>query len=261
MTTDNQLLMRMQGVKLAFGDKEILRGLDLGLHREETLVILGQSGSGKSTLLRLLLGLLKADDGSIMFKDEEITKLPRPQLNRLRATIGMVHQNAALIGSITVGRNLAFPLEELSRKTTAEIDAIVNAKLALVGLEDARDKLPDELSGGMRKRAGLARALVLEPELILFDEPSSGLDPLNTAIINKLIIDLRLQHHVTAIVVTHEMDSAFRVASRMVLLDEGRIAEDAAPDAFRQSANPAVVKFLGHFSTHAKEASDANPQK
>jgi len=261
MTGPGALLMRMQGVQLAFGDKKVLCGLDLSLQREETLVIMGQSGSGKSTLLRLLLGLLKADAGSILFKDEEITTLPRRQLNRLRAMIGMVYQSSALLGSFTVGRNLAFPLEEISAKTSAEINAIVEAKLELVGLADARDKLPDELSGGMRKRAGLARALVLEPELLLFDEPSAGLDPVNSAIINGLIIDLREKHHVTSIVVTHDMDSAFRVASRMLLLDEGRITEDAAPAAFRRSANPAVRKFLGHFSVPAKEASDADPQK
>lgn len=251
----------MQGVKLSFGDKAVLNGLDLSLQREETLVIMGQSGSGKSTILRLLLGLLKADDGSIRFKDQEITKLPRPQLNRLRATIGMVYQNAALIGSITVGQNLAFPLEELSQKSSAEIATIVDAKLALVGLADVRDKMPSELSGGMKKRVGLARALVMEPDLVLFDEPSAGLDPVNTDIIDALIADLRQKHHVTSIVVSHDIDSAFRVASRMVLLDEGKIMEDAAPDAFRQSANPAVRKFLGHHASQAQEAVHADPQK
>ncbi len=261
MTNPDTLLMRMQGVQLAFGDKEILRGLDLDLQRGETLVIMGQSGSGKSTLLRLLLGLLTADAGSIQFKGEEITTLPRRQLNRLRAMIGMVYQNSALLGSLTVGRNLAFPLEEISDKTTAEINTLVAAKLELVGLADAKDKLPDELSGGMRKRAGLARALVLEPELVLFDEPSAGLDPVNSASINGLIIGLREQHNVTSIVVTHDMDSAFRVATRMLLLDGGRIAENAAPDAFRRSANPAVRAFLGHHAVPAREATDADPSQ
>lgn len=252
-------LLRLRGVRLSFGAKAILQGLDLNVYREETLVIMGQSGSGKSSLLRLLLGLVKADAGSIIYKDEEITTLPRRQLNRLRGKIGMVHQNAALLGSLTVGQNLAFPLEELSAKTPAEIAAIVEAKLDLVGLRDARNKLPAELSGGMRKRAGLARALVLEPELVLFDEPSAGLDPVNTASINELIISLRREQHITSIVVTHEMDSAFRVASRIVLLAAGKITEDAAPDAFRRSANPAVRRFLGHYSANPEETAHANP--
>ncbi len=261
MTAENQELMKMTGVKLSFGDKVILKDLDLSLNREETLVIMGPSGTGKSTLLRLVLGLLKADEGSITVKGEETTRLPRPQLNRLRATIGMVHQNSALIGSSTVARNLAFPLEELSEKSSTEIATIVDAKLALVGLSDAKDKLPSELSGGMKKRIGLARALVLEPELVLFDEPTAGLDPVNTTIINELILDLRLKHRVTSIVVTHEMDSAFRIASRMVLLDDGKIAEDGSKESFRDSGNPAVQKFLGHYSSHFKEVSHGDPQK
>lgn len=245
----------MRGVTLSFGEKSVLRDLDLCLNRGETLVVMGKSGSGKSTLLRLVMGLLEADAGSIRFKDEEITKLPRREMNRLRATIGMVFQNAALIGSITVAQNLAFPLEELSDKTPEEIASIVDAKLELVGLKDACDKLPSELSGGMRKRAGLARALVLDPELVLFDEPSAGLDPINAEIINDLIIDLRETHHVTSIVVTHEMDSAFRVATRMVLLDEGKITEEGTTEAFRRSANPAVREFLGRRASQAQGGS------
>jgi phospholipid/cholesterol/gamma-HCH transport system ATP-binding protein len=251
----------MQGVKLSFDDKTVLKGVDLSLEHKETLVVMGKSGGGKSTLLRLIMGLLMADEGSIRFKDREITRLPRPEMNRLRATFGMVFQNAALIGSITVARNLAFPLEELSDKTREEIAAIVAAKLELVGLKDAGEKLPSELSGGMRKRVGLARALVLDPELVLFDEPSAGLDPINAEIINDLIIDLRETHHVTSIVVTHEMDSAFRVASRMVLLEDGKITEEGSPEAFRKSENPAVREFLGRHSNHASEAKNANSQK
>src|SRR5271169_307191 len=193
MSAPPEKLIEMRGVKLQFADKVILDGIDFSVQAQEVLVIMGLSGGGKSTLLGILMGLLKPNAGSVLFKEEDLTKLSRPKLNEVRTHIGMVYQNAALISSMNVRENIGLPLKELSDKDEKEIDSIVDQKLELVGLKDARDKLPSELSGGMQKRAGLARALALEPELVLFDEPSAGLDPINSKHIDDLIIQLRDQ--------------------------------------------------------------------
>ncbi len=237
-------LVEFRGVRLAFAEKVILEGLDLAVRRGERLVILGQSGSGKSTLLRLIVGILAPSAGTITFAGRDIPRLSRAKLNLVRQRIGMVYQYSALISSLTVRDNLALPLEELTRKTPAEIDAIVDEKLDLVSLLDAKDKLPSELSGGMRKRAGLARALVLEPQLILFDEPSAGLDPVISAVIDELIISLTERTGATSIIVTHEMDSAFAIATRMAMLYEGSIIADGGPADFKKSENPVVAQFI-----------------
>ena len=176
--------------RLAFEDKVILEKLDLKVARGERLVIMGQSGSGKSTTLRLIMGILRPTAGRVFFKGEEVTRMNRTRLNRMRQRIGMVYQYSALISSLSVRDNLALPLEELTDKTEKEINEIVEEKLALVGMEDTRAYMPSELSGGMKKRIGLARALVLEPELILFDEPTAGLDPVVSSVIDELIICL-----------------------------------------------------------------------
>ncbi|MEI6032954.1 MAG: ATP-binding cassette domain-containing protein [Verrucomicrobiae bacterium] len=243
-------LVEMRGVRLSFAEKAILESVDFSLPAREVLVIMGLSGSGKSTLLDLLLGLLKPDAGSILFGGEELTGLSRPKLNAVRKRLGMVFQNSALISSMDVGGNVALPLTELSGKSRDEIRAIVDQKLELVGLQDARGKLPSELSGGMQKRVGLARALSLDPELVLFDEPSAGLDPVNSKIIDELIIQLRDEHKVTSIVVTHEMESAFAVATRMAFLHEGKMILEGTPDEFKNSTNPDVSAFLSSYSAH-----------
>jgi phospholipid/cholesterol/gamma-HCH transport system ATP-binding protein len=205
---------------------------------------MGQSGSGKSTLLRLILGILRPNFGSIFFKQFEITKLSRRKLQRIRQHIGMVYQYSALLSSRTVRDNVALPLEELTDKSRAEIDKIVDEKLDLVGMKDSKDLLPDELSGGMRKRVALARALVLEPELLLLDEPSAGLDPVIASVINELIISLSEKSKVTSITVTHEMESAFRIATRMAMLYQGKIIEEGEPEQFKQSKDPVVAQFI-----------------
>jgi len=207
-------------------------------------VILGLSGCGKSTLLSIIMGLLKPNAGKVLFKSEDLTKLSRPKLNEARTHIGMVYQTAALISSMNVRDNIALPLRELSDKNDKEIDSIIDQKLELVGLKDAKDKLPSELSGGMQKRVGLARALTLDPELVLFDEPSAGLDPINCQLIDELIIQLRDKQKVTSIVVTHEMDSAFAVATRMAFLHEGKIILEGTPEEFRKTENDIIRKFL-----------------
>jgi phospholipid/cholesterol/gamma-HCH transport system ATP-binding protein len=205
---------------------------------------MGQSGSGKSTLLRLILGLLRPNSGSVFFKRFEITGLSRRKLQRVRQHIGMVYQYSALLSSRTVRDNVALPLEELTDKSRAEIDKIVDEKLDLVGMKDSKDLLPDELSGGMRKRVALSRALVLEPELLLLDEPSAGLDPVIASVIDELIISLSEKSKVTSITVTHEMESAFRIATRMAMLYQGKIIEEGEPEQFKQSKDPVVAQFI-----------------
>src|SRR5438046_7684852 len=229
---------------MQFEEKKVLDGVSLRIEPEERLVIIGQSGSGKSTILRLILGTLRPNSGSIFFKQFEMTRLPRRKLQQVRRHIGMVYQYSALLSSRNVRDNMALPLEELTDKSRAEIDKIVDEKLDLVGMKDAKDLLPAELSGGMRKRVSIARALVLEPELVLFDEPSAGLDPVIASVIDELIISLSEKSKVTSITVTHEMDSAFRIGTRMAMLYQGKIIEQAEPEEFKQSENPVVAQFL-----------------
>ncbi len=252
MSDNKEMLVELRGIKLQFGEKVILDDINLSLAGEEVLVIMGLSGSGKSTLLSLLTGLLKPNAGSVEFKGADLTSLSRPALNDVRTHIGMVYQNAALISSMSVAENIALPLQELSKKSATEIAETVAAKLELVGLGEDGDKLPSELSGGMQKRAGLARALALDPELVLFDEPSAGLDPINSKLINDLIIHLREKQKVASIVVTHEMESAFTVATRMAFLHEGKILLEGTPAEFRDSDDPTLQPFLQSYSNHAK---------
>jgi len=200
--------------------------------------------------MSILMGLLKPAKGEVLFRNEDLTKLSRRKLNEARTHMGMVYQNAALISSMTVRENVGLPLEELSDKSGPEIDTIVDQKLELVGLKDTRDKLPSELSGGMQKRVGLARALAMEPGLVLFDEPTAGLDPINTETIDDLIVQLREKQEVTSIIVTHEMESAFAVATRMAFLYEGKIILEGTPDEFRHSEVPIIAKFLASYSEH-----------
>jgi phospholipid/cholesterol/gamma-HCH transport system ATP-binding protein len=237
-------MVELRDVHMQFEEKKVLEGVSLDVQPQERLVIMGQSGSGKSTILRLILGILRADSGSIFFKQFEINRLNRRKLQQVRQHIGMVYQYSALLSSLTVRQNVALPLEELTDKSRNEIDKIVDEKLDLVGMQDSKDLLPDELSGGMRKRVALARGLVLEPELILLDEPSAGLDPVIASVVDELIIGLTDKSKVTSITVTHEMESAFRIATRMAMLYEGKIIEEGEPEKFKQSKSPVVAQFL-----------------
>ena len=229
---------------MQFDEKKVLDGFCLKVEPQDRLVIMGQSGSGKSTILRLVLGTLRPTSGSIFFKQFEITRLRRRKLQQVRRHIGMVYQYSALLSSRNVRDNVALPLEELTDKSREEIDQIVDQKLELVGMKDAKELMPSELSGGMKRRVSLARALVLEPELILFDEPTAGLDPVIASVIDELIINLTEREKVTSITVTHEMASAFRIGTRMAMLYQGKIIEDAEPEKFKQSKNPVVAQFL-----------------
>jgi phospholipid/cholesterol/gamma-HCH transport system ATP-binding protein len=237
-------MVELRDVHMHFEEKKVLEGVSLDVQPQERLVIMGQSGSGKSTILRLILGILRPDSGSIFFKQFEINRLNRRKLQQVRQHIGMVYQYSALLSSLTVRENVALPLEELTDKSRSEIDKIIDEKLELVGMTDAKDLLPDELSGGMRKRVALARALVLEPELILLDEPSAGLDPVIATVVDELIISLTQKSKATSITVTHEMESAFRIATRMAMLYEGKIIEEGEPEKLKESKNPVVAQFL-----------------
>ena len=244
MSANNSHMVELRDVKMQFEDKKVLDGFSLTVNPEDRLVIMGQSGSGKSTILRLILGMMQPDAGSIFFKQFDITRLRRRKLQQVRHHIGMVYQYSALLSSRNVRDNVSLALEEVTDKSSKEIDKIVDEKLDLVGMKDAKELMPSELSGGMKKRVSLARALVLEPELILFDEPTAGLDPVIASVIDELIISLSEKSEVTSITVTHEMASAFRIGTRMAMLYQGKVIEDADSEKFKQSKNPVVRQFL-----------------
>jgi phospholipid/cholesterol/gamma-HCH transport system ATP-binding protein len=237
-------VVELRDVVMQFDEKKILDGVSLTIEPLDRLVIMGQSGSGKSTILRLILGILPPTSGSVFFKQFEISRLNRRKLQQVRSQIGMVYQYSALLSSRNVRDNVALPLEELTTKSRDEIDKTVDEKLELVGMLGAKQQMPSELSGGMRKRVSLARALVMEPELILFDEPSAGLDPVISSVIDELIISLTETSKVTSIIVTHEMDSAFRIGTKMAMLYQGKIIESGPPEQLKESKNPVVAQFL-----------------
>ncbi len=237
-------VVELRNLRLQFDEKRVLDDVSLVVEPLDRVVVMGQSGSGKSTILRLILGILAPTSGSVFFKQFEISRLPRRKLQQIRTRIGMVYQYSALLSSRTVRDNIALPLEELTKKSRDEIDRIVDEKLEMVGMSGVKEQMPSELSGGMRKRISLARALVMDPELILFDEPSAGLDPVISSVIDELIISLTEQSKVTSVIVTHEMDSAFRIGTKMAMLYRGKIIEVGTPEQFRQSTNPVVSQFL-----------------
>jgi phospholipid/cholesterol/gamma-HCH transport system ATP-binding protein len=237
-------VIELVDVALRFGEKEVLSGVNLSVNARDRLVVLGQSGGGKSTILRLVLGILKPTSGNVKFKGLDVGRMGRRRLNKMRQKIGMIYQYSALISSLNVRDNLALPLEELTDKTTAEIDELVMEKLTMVGMADTRDKMPSELSGGMRKRVGLARGIMLDPEVILYDEPSAGLDPVISSVIDELIVELSEKIGATSIIVTHEMESAFKIATKMAMLFQGKVLAVDTPERFRDHNDPVVAQFI-----------------
>lgn len=216
-------VLSVRGLTKSFGSQQVLTGIDLDIYSGEVMVIMGGSGCGKSTLLSHLIGSVTPDQGSVKMFGKEITTMSERELNGLRKRFGVLYQSGALFSSLSIGDNIALPLKEHSDLDASTIDIIVKIKLEMVGLREHADKLPAQISGGMKKRAGLARALALDPQILFYDEPSAGLDPVTSAQIDRLILDLAGKIGVTSVVVTHEMDSAFTIADRMCMLDKGKI--------------------------------------
>jgi phospholipid/cholesterol/gamma-HCH transport system ATP-binding protein len=236
--------IRTRGLHKAFGEQVVLNDVDIVAKRGETLMVLGRSGTGKSVLLKLLIGLQKPDAGEIEIDQQQITSLPLEEMNQLRKKIGFLFQSAALYDSLTVEENVAFPLRRHTKMNKQERRERVQELLARVGMEKALKKLPSDISGGMKKRVGLARALALDTDIMLLDEPTAGLDPITTAEIDDLIRDLQQERGITSIVVTHDMRSVQRVADRVALLNQGSIVMEGTPDDLQRSDDPFVRKFM-----------------
>jgi phospholipid/cholesterol/gamma-HCH transport system ATP-binding protein len=237
--------IQVQNITKKFHGRTVLDQINMDVNEGETLVILGGSGSGKSTLLRLMIGNEQADGGMIIGPHgKNVCGMTDAELTEYRKSIGVLFQSGALFNSMTVAENVALPLHEHTDLPPSTIDIMVKIKLELVGLREHADRLPSELSGGMKKRAGLARAVALDPKVLFYDEPSAGLDPVTSHEIDVLIRDLNRKLGVTSVVVTHEMDSAFRIADRMVLLDRGKFIVSGTPDELDQSTDPLVRQFV-----------------
>jgi len=237
-------MISLRNLRVNYGEREILHGLSFEVLRGETLVILGGSGSGKSTLLRTLVGLEKPSSGEIWVKGKNLAAISSTEMNEIRKRMGMSFQGGALFGSMTVGENVALPLREHTMLEEPTIEIIVRLKLDQVGLAGFETYMPSQLSGGMKKRAAVARAMAMDPEILFFDEPSAGLDPIIAAGVDELILELKKAFHMTIVVVTHELASAFLIADRMVLIDKGNIVAIGSKEEMRSSTHPRVRQFL-----------------
>lgn len=237
-------MIRLANVCKVYDGKYALRDINLNIKKGETVAVIGGSGSGKSTLLQLLVGLIRPDSGEIYIGGQETTKLTEKELDKVRLNMGMVFQYSALFDSMTVGENVAFGLREHKHLPEVEIQRIIREKLDLVGLPGVENKLPGELSGGMKKRVGLARAIAIEPEIIFYDEPSSGLDPITTTKIDELIVDMQHKLGVTSVVVTHDMASACRIADRIAMVYEGELIAVDTVKKFQELQDERVQAFF-----------------
>jgi phospholipid/cholesterol/gamma-HCH transport system ATP-binding protein len=234
----------VKGLRKSFGEQQVLKGIDLAVNKGEILAVLGKSGTGKSVLLRLLIGLEKPDAGSICIRGQETSNLRMDQMNEVRLKIGFLFQEGALYDSLTIAENVAFPLRRHTKMSDAERQEKVRSLLNSVGLDKDLEKMPGSISGGMRKRVGLARALALDPEILLFDEPTAGLDPITAAEIGTLVQKQRDERKVSSIVVTHDMHAAHYFCDRLVMLKEGNILLTGSFDDFQKSKDPFVAQFL-----------------
>lgn len=228
----------------SFGGLSVLRGVNFTVEKGESMTVIGGSGSGKSVLIKHIIGLLFPDKGRVIVDGQVMNELDEFGLNELRKKFGMLFQGAALFDSLTVWENVGFPLKQHTKRSDKEIRKIATEKLALVGLKDVEDKMPSELSGGMKKRVGLARAICMDAEIILYDEPTTGLDPITADSINDLIVDLRRKLGVTSVAITHDMQSAYKISDRIAMLYKGEIQEIGAPDQIRNTTNPIVRQFI-----------------
>lgn len=242
--SSNGDLIRIEGLCKSFGPKKVLTGLDLGIERGETMVVIGGSGTGKSVLLKHIIGLLRPDGGEVYVDGEAVSGLDEKGLNRLRRRFGMLFQGAALFDSMNVEENVGFALTRHSMMSMAEIAERVAGCLEMVGMPGIQKLHPSELSGGMRKRVGLARAIALQPEIILYDEPTTGLDPIMADVINNLIVEMQERLKVTSIAITHDMVSAYKIADRIAMLYQGKIIEIGTPDQIRNTSNRVVEQFI-----------------
>src|ERR1700681_821486 len=242
METDTMISVR--DLRVNYGDREILHGINFDVNRGETMVILGGSGSGKSTLLRTLVGLEKPTSGEVIIRGKNIATASTEDMDDIRKKLGMSFQGSALFGSMTVGENVALPLREHTKLEDSTIEIMLRLKLEQVGLQGFEYYMPSQLSGGMKKRAAVARALAMDPEMLFFDEPSAGLDPIIAAGIDQLILELKQAFRMTIVVVTHELASAYLIADRMILIDKGNIVANATADEMRASTQPRVRQFL-----------------
>lgn len=240
----NDAIIGLRGVYKSFGRLKVLEGVSLDFERGKTTVVIGPSGTGKSVLLKHVVGLLRPDRGAVYFDGRRVDTLVERKLVDVRKRFGFLFQMGALFDSLTVGQNVTFPLVEHSTASGEEQSRRCREVLTMVGLAETEHKMPAELSGGQRKRIALARAIVLVPDVILYDEPTTGLDPIRSDVINELILKLRRHMKVTSIVVTHDMASAFKIADRIVMLYDGKVIADGTPDDFRNATHPVVRSFV-----------------
>lgn len=239
-----EAVISLRQLNITFGTHMVLDNIDLDIYKGETLAVLGPSGTGKSTVLRSMIGLLEPNGGQIFIQGEDVSGLDEDGWNRLRMKMGMVFQYSALFDFLTVGENVAFGLRQHTDKSDEEIQGIVTQMLDLVGLPGTQDLYPAELSGGMKKRVGLARAIAVNPEIVLYDEPTAGLDPIMSRNISRLIKKTQEQLHVTSVLVTHDMQSAFYAADRVAMLYEGHIVAIGTAEEMKNSTNPIVKAFI-----------------
>lgn len=237
-------LIELRGVRKSFGARTALDGVSFSVERGTNFVILGASGGGKSTLLKIMIAALRADEGEVRIDGVDLTRAGEEELRAVRRKFGVLFQDGALLNSLTVGENVALPIRYHTDLPGDTIDILVKMKLELVGLREAEGKLPSQISGGMRKRAALARAIALDPLIVFYDEPSSGLDPVATAVISRLIVDLREKMGLTNVVITHDIQSAFEIADRIVLLHRGRIAAEGTVPEILKNEDPLVRQFI-----------------
>lgn len=237
-------MIKLVDIHKSFGKQKVLDGLSLTIEAGKTTVIIGRSGGGKSVLLKHIIGLVKPDRGRVLVDETDIIGLSEKNLNEVRKKFGMLFQEAALFDSMNVGENVAFPLREQTKLKEEEIRRIVADRLRAVGLSGVEGKMPSELSGGMRKRVGLARAIALHPQIVLFDEPTTGLDPIMTEAVNQLIVDTQQSFNLTCVVISHDIQSIFRIGHKIAMLYEGRIIEYGTPEEIRASDNPVMKQFL-----------------